>query len=140
MIVGKQSKTHQAAWQWLALGIALITLLTWFNGRPEARWLMHVWFHVWPEAVGLFHVPWDKVAHGLTFGGITLVFGLSAGSRRRWFVILFMVAYAVFDELRQMFLPGREPDVGDFATDVLAIIIAMWMVLPWLPHWRARRV
>ncbi len=136
----KQSGTHLTAWQWLVLGTGLITLLTWFNGRPEARRLMHKLFYVWPESVGLFHVPWDKFAHALAFGGITLIFGLSAGSRRRWLVILFMVAYAVFDELRQMFLPGRDPDVVDFATDVLAIITAIWVVLPRLPHWSARSV
>jgi len=123
LIVGKQNETHQMTWLWLwmVLGIVLMTLLTWFNGRPEA--------------VGLLHAPWDKVAHGLIFGGLTLIFGLSVGVRWRWFVFLFMVAYAAFDELRQMFLPGRTASMGDFATDVLAIIAALWVVLPWLLHW-----
>lgn len=103
---------------WRGLGIALMILLTWFNGRPEAA--------------GLLHVPWDKAAHSLIFGGITLTFGLSAGGRRRWLVFLFMVAFAAFDELRQMFLPGRTASIGDFATDVLAISTALWVILPYL--------
>jgi hypothetical protein len=90
--LGKQNEMHQIAWPWLVLGIALMAVLTWFNGRPEA--------------VCLVQVPWDKVAHGLIFGGITLTFGLSAGGRRRWFMLLFMAAFAAFDELKQFFCRG----------------------------------
>lgn len=123
--VGKQNKMHQIVWPWLAFGIALIVGLTWFNGRPEA--------------VDLVHMPWDKVAHGLIFGSITLTFGLSVGGQRRWFMFLLMVAFAAFDELRQFFLPGRTASIEDFSTDVLAIIAALWVVLPWLLHGRRGR-
>lgn len=125
MIDGKQSETHQLTWTWLVFGIALMILLTWINGRPEAA--------------GLVHVPWDKVAHGLIFGGITLSFGLSTGGRRRWFVFLFMTAFAAFDELRQLFLPGRSASIGDFATDMLVITAILWVVLPRLLHSWGRR-
>lgn len=120
MIDGKQSETHQLTWSWLVLGIVLIILLTWINGRPEAA--------------GLVHVPWDKIAHGLIFSCITLSFGLSTGGRRRWFVFLFMTAFAIFDELRQLFLPGRTASISDFATDLLAITVILWVVLPRLLH------
>lgn len=116
----EQNERQQLAWTWLAFGIALMTLLTWINGRPEAA--------------GLLRVPWDKVAHGLIFGGLTLIFGLSVCGRRRGFVLLFMTSFAVFDEWRQIFLPGRTASIEDFATDLIAIITVLWLILPRLLH------
>lgn len=120
VIVEKQNETQQLEWTWLVLGIAMMTLLTWINGRPEVA--------------GLLHVPWDKVAHGLIFGSLTLAFGLSARGQGRWVVLLFMTSFAVFDEWRQLFLPGRSACLWDFATDVSAAITVLWLVLPWLLH------
>lgn len=125
VIVEKQNETQQLALTWLVLGIAMMTVLTWINGRPEAA--------------GLLHMPWDKVAHGLIFGGLTLTFGLSARGRWRWAVLLFMTSFAVFDEWRQLFLPGRTADLWDFATDVSATIAVLWLVLPRLLHKERRR-
>jgi VanZ family protein len=117
-IENDRSKAQQMAWSWLTLGASLLMLLTWINGRPEAA--------------GLVQVPWDKAAHGLTFGSLALIFGLSAGIRRRWSVLLFMTAFAVFDELRQLYLPGRTASFADFSADMAAVIAALWLVLPWL--------
>jgi VanZ family protein len=114
----EQSESQQLALSWLVLGIALMTSLTWFNGRPEAA--------------GLLHMPWDKVAHGLIFGALTLTFGMSTDGRWRGAVLLIMTSFAVFDEWRQLFLPGRTASIADFATDMLATIAVLWLVLPWL--------
>jgi VanZ family protein len=126
VIVEKQNETQQLALTWLVLGIAMMTVLTWINGRPEAA--------------GLLHMPWDKVAHGLIFGGLTLIFGLSARGRWRWVVLLFMTAFAVFDEWRQLFLPGRTASLWDFAADMSATVAVLWLVLPWLLHRERCRV
>jgi VanZ family protein len=126
LILAKQSETQQLAWIWLVLGIVFLTLLTWINGRPEAA--------------GLLRMPWDKVAHGLIFGGLTLTFGLSARGRRRGAVLLFMTAFAVFDEWRQLFLPGRTASLWDFAADMSATVAVLWLVLPWLLHRERCRV
>ncbi len=125
MIIEKQTETASLAWIWLLLGIVLMTLLTWFNGRPEAA--------------GLLHMHWDKVAHSLIFGGITLSFGLSARGRRRGWIFLLMIAFAAFDELRQRYLPGRSASIADFTTDALAIITVLWVILPWLLHEQRRQ-
>jgi VanZ family protein len=125
VIVEKQNEIQQLEWTWLVLGIALMTLLTWVNGLPESA--------------GLLHVPWDKVAHALIFGSLALTFGLSVRGRRRWAVLLLMTSFAVFDEWRQLYLPGRSACLWDFATDMTATIAALWLVLPWLMDKERRR-
>jgi VanZ family protein len=88
------------------------------------------WLNSLQEVAELLHVPWDKVAHGLIFGGITLTFGLSANGRQCWLILLFMTALAAFGELRQLFPPGRTARFGDFTTDILTIITILWVILP----------
>jgi len=125
LITEKRNENNQIAWPWLILGISLMTLLTWFNGQPEA--------------VGLVHEPWDKVAHSLIFVSLTLSFGLSVGVKRRYPVLFLMLAFAAFDEVRQLFLPGRSASIGDFAVDVMAIMTTLWLILPWLQDKWERR-
>ena len=80
-----------------------------------------------PFAAGLFPVPYDKIAHSLYFGTLSLLFWLGTGGR--WPVLLFVIVSAIggLDELHQATLPGRVADIYDFMFDTAAagLIIAV---------------
>lgn len=91
--------------------IIFVTLLFWGGGQPEA--------------VGLFQPPWDKVVHFMAFG--MLAFMLWIGFQGRWpLLIIFLVGcVGALDEWRQTFLPGRAMSFGDFAMDMIAVVVVV---------------
>jgi hypothetical protein len=98
---------------WLCAAI-LIVMLFWGGSQPFAA--------------GLFPVPYDKIAHSLYFGVLSLLFWF--GTAGRWPVLLFVAVSAIggLDELHQATLPGRVADVYDFLFDTAAaglVIVAL---------------
>lgn len=90
--------------------------------------VMLFWGGSQPFAAGIFPVPYDKIAHSLYFGALSLL--LWFGTRRRWPVLLFVAVSAIggLDELHQAALPGRVADVYDFLFDAAAaglVILAL---------------
>jgi len=73
-----------------------------------------------PIAVGLFPVPWDKLANAITFGTLTALWCGVFRARRPWLVLLIVAAIAAADEIHQIWLPGRSADVADFLADMAA--------------------
>ena len=90
--------------------IALMVSLTWFNSQPEAA--------------GLIPAPWDKLAHGGIFGALSAALAAACWPRL-WPVAAVVVPFAAFDELRQLHLPGRSADWGDFLTDLAAMAVVL---------------
>ena len=90
---------------WLCAAI-LIVMLFWGGSQPFAA--------------GLFPVPYDKIAHSLYFGVLSLLFWF--GTAGRWPVLLFVAVSAIggLDELHQGALPGRVADFSDFLFDAVA--------------------
>jgi len=79
-----------------------------------------------PFAVGLFPEPWDKLAHLVVFGAIsTLLWIGAAGRMPAWAIVLVVAAIGALDELHQATLPGRNADIYDFMTDVIAAVVAL---------------
>ncbi len=76
-------------------------------------------------AVGLIPSPWDKLAHALTFGTIALSLWLA--TRQRWLGACVGIAFAiaVYDEWRQLYLPGREADLLDLLANTTGIVLAV---------------
>jgi VanZ family protein len=76
-------------------------------------------------AVGLIPTPWDKLAHAATFGTITFSLWLACG--QRWLLSCAGVALtiALYDEWRQLALPGREADLADLLANCLGIVLAL---------------
>ena len=72
-----------------------------------------------PFAVGLFPVPYDKVAHSLYFGVLSMMFWFGTGGK--WPVLLVVAVSAIggLDELHQGSLPGRVADFSDFLFDAV---------------------
>lgn len=75
-------------------------------------------------AVGLIPSPWDKLAHALTFGTIALSLWLAV--RQRWLGACAGAAFAIaiYDEWRQLYLPGREADLLDLLANTVGIVLA----------------
>lgn len=97
------------------LGAATLTIaLFWGGGQPFA--------------VGLFPVPFDKLAHSVYFATLAVLLWFGTGGR--WPVLVFLVVSAIggLDELHQSTLPGRVADVYDYLIDTLAagaVIVAL---------------
>ena len=92
--------------------------------------VMLFWGGSQPFAAGLFPVPYDKIAHSLYFGVLSLLFWLGTGGR--WPVLLFVAVSAIggLDELHQATLPGRVADIYDFLIDATAAGLVI-LVLEW---------
>jgi len=73
-----------------------------------------------PFAVGLFPVPYDKLAHSVYFAMLAALLWFGTGGR--WPVLLFLVVSAIggLDELHQSTLPGRVADFYDYLIDTVA--------------------
>lgn len=95
-------------------------------------------------AVGLFRPPWDKVAHLLTFAVIGAAFGLASGARG-WRMLLAVLTGALvvgaMDELHQLWLPGRDAGLDDFAADLAGGLLGAVLLAGayrWLDRQRGR--
>ena len=84
----------------------------------------------------------DKVVHGILYAGLTAI--VSQGLRRsatprgprvQFFgPVLFALAYGISDEIHQVFVPGRSPDVADVVADTGGAIAVQLVLCGWL--WR----
>ena len=100
----EQTERSRTAYAWLALALLGMALLIWANARPETA--------------GLIPAPWDKLAHMLIFGGLSLL--LVLGGCAPWLGFFIVAAFGASDELRQLGLPGRSASWGDLGVDWLA--------------------
>lgn len=75
----------------------------------------------------------DKVLH---FGAYAVLGGLLAFAAHRsalpvWVAVLLGLAYGATDEIHQMFVPGRSPDVWDWAADAAGVAAATYLYFRW---------
>ena len=106
--------------QWLAMLVATVMIASLVRlGETEL-------------AVGLIPSPWDKLAHMATFGTIAFSLWLALGQRWLYSCAAFAFAIALYDEWRQLTLPGREADLADLLANgvgiVLAVLLARYIV------------
>ncbi len=88
----------------------------------------------------------DKAFHFVLFGGLAAVLSLGmqrsahAGATRHLLVpVLFTVAYALTDEVHQLFIPLRNFDPWDLVADAAGAVVvhaALWRLL-WKHPWPA---
>lgn len=86
-------------------------------------------------AVGLIPSPWDKLAHAATFGTIAFSLWLSFGQRWLAGCAGLTLAIALYDEWRQLTLPGREADLLDLLANCVGVALAVMLAR----HLRNRR-
>ena len=96
--------------------VILVVALFWGGGQPFA--------------VGLFPVPYDKLAHSVYFATLAVLLWFGMGGR--WPVLVFLVVSAIggLDELHQSTLPGRVADFHDYLIDTVAAGLVI-SVLAW---------
>jgi VanZ family protein len=80
-----------------------------------------------PELSTAATIPYgDKVAHLLVYSvfGALLAFGRGRSERPVPHVLLLLIGalYAVSDEWHQFYVPGRVPDVADWAADLVGLV------------------
>jgi VanZ family protein len=90
--------------------------------------LLFIWGGNQPEAAGLFKAPWDKLAHLSWFAVLAALLDFGLNLRIRFPVALFCLGVALWDEWRQLLLPGRSADFGDLIFDGLGISIGLLIV------------
>jgi VanZ family protein len=76
----------------------------------------------------------DKIEHLMAFGGLGFLLNLSLRIQNKFTLIkkhpaistiLIVSAYAAFDELHQLFIPGRTCDILDWTADTIGVIIGV---------------
>ena len=91
-----------------------------------------------PQLVAGPDVPgFDKVVHLAVYAVLGVL--LARGGRlwpvaTAWLVAL-GVAYGASDEIHQMFVPGRSPEVADWVADALGVALGVYLYT----LWQARR-
>lgn len=71
-------------------------------------------------------LPVDKLVHAGLFGilaALLYLAGLGSGP-----AVLLAASYGVADEVHQMFVPGRSPDLLDWLADVAGAVAGAWLV------------
>jgi VanZ family protein len=93
------------------LSIGWMVLIFWLSSRPELPVPMLFWGQ-------------DKLGHALVFGILAFLYARSFRPReenpsfaRVLLITLMVAAYGMFDEVHQMFIPGRDASIADLAAD-----------------------
>lgn len=72
-------------------------------------------------------LPLDKVAHFGLFGVLAALLYLAGSSAL--LAVAIAALYGVSDEVHQMFVPGRSPDVRDWLADLAGALAGVWAVI-----------
>ncbi len=88
---------------------------------------MFVWGGNQPEAAGLIPPPWDKLAHLAWFAVLAGLLHVGLGLRRGVWVVVFCLGVGLWDEWRQLSLPGRAAGWDDLLFDGLGIGVGIWL-------------
>lgn len=99
----------------LPLAAALLGLFFWGGNQPEAA--------------GLIPAPWDKLAHLAWFAVLAGLLRLGLDGRWTPAVLAFCLGVALWDEWRQLSLPGRMAGWDDLLADGLGIALGVWLAV-----------
>lgn len=77
-----------------------------------------------PQKIQNKALGWDKLIHFSIFG----ILGFFAQASISLFALLYGLFLAIVTEFLQKFIPGRMPDIVDFSTNMMGIIIgtSLW--------------
>ena len=68
---------------------------------------------------------WDKAAHSIAFGLLTVI-GLLMSTHRRWLVALGVLALGIAIEIAQTLMPfGRNGDWRDALADAIGVVLGL---------------
>lgn len=116
-----------------------ITGISWYlSSKADIQNLPHI-------------VGFDKILHAIGYAGLAFwtAFALlpkapCAKNYRHRLIIAFLypVLYGIIDEIHQYYVPGREPSVWDWFTDIMGTLIGIWVYVKLrniLTAWRKKR-
>ena len=78
-----------------------------------------------PWSGHLFPPPWDKVAHLLFYGTLTLLLAKAFPNTRLYLLGLAVFAIGCADEIHQRFVQDRHPGLDDLMFDLIGIAVAV---------------
>jgi VanZ family protein len=88
----------------------------------------------------------DKVLHALAYGVLALLAVRAFHGDRPWLrarpalgAVAFTVAYGASDEIHQIFVPGRSPDLVDLLADAAGAVVAVGLIAVVLRYHREGR-
>ncbi|MEX2503086.1 MAG: VanZ family protein [Trueperaceae bacterium] len=109
---------------------------------PALLWAAGIWWlsaQSDPPGSGLelpiAHV--DKLAHASLFGVLAALLRLAGAGP--WRAVGLATAWGVIDEIHQMFVPGRTPELLDVVADATGALLAVAFVQVVLVRWFAAR-
>lgn len=91
----------------------------------------------------------DKIEHGLAFWGLAILLKLTLVLQNKYqklkehsatFTLLIIGIYAALDELHQLFIPGRDCDIFDWAADFSGALIAVLVIGFLIKYFSSERV
>jgi VanZ family protein len=88
---------------------------------------MFVWGGNQPEAAGLIDPPLDKLAHLAWFAVLAGLLRFGLGRRWTLAVAVFCLGVGLWDEWRQLSLPGRAAGWDDLLFDCLGVALGVWL-------------
>jgi VanZ family protein len=117
------SRYHRS---WGALLLVLMAVVSWFAFVPD------------PGGSGIAHI--DKVKHLLAFGALGFAAALAGHNQslRLQRVMLALLAYGLFIEVVQSYLPSRRGDWQDLLADAAGIALGMTLVAALRKHWASK--
>lgn len=77
-----------------------------------------------PQQIQNKALAWDKLIHFSIFG----LLGFFAQASISLFALLYGLILAIVTEFLQKFIPGRAPDIFDFSTNIIGVVIgtSLW--------------
>jgi VanZ family protein len=105
---------------------------------PALAWAALIFSLSAEPALPAPEVPYfDKVAHFGAYAvlGACLAFAVHRSTLPLALAVFLGVAYGASDEIHQMFVPGRSPDVFDWVADAAGVAAAVFLY----SRWRVRR-
>jgi VanZ family protein len=104
--------------------LAWAALIFWLSSQPsDALPNLGVWADL---AAGAAHFTVYALLMALLLGALRR--GASLADRQRWLLAFALVAlYGLSDEFHQSFVPGRDPALLDWLTDVAGATLAWWV-------------
>ena len=73
----------------------------------------------------IVQATWDKLVHASVFGGIALLLWAGFAGRGALLVCTLAILLGALDETRQIFVPGRDPDLHDLYADGLGVVAVL---------------
>lgn len=102
-------------WFCLLLLVTLVTALLYFGSRPGM-------------AVVFPYLLWDKLAHGVAFGGFAALGWIAMGGRSLWGPVLLAGMIGILDEGMQYFSPFRTADLRDLVADLTGALLVVLLL------------